>query len=1002
MKRALFSVLFIILFGSGGLKAQWVTIPDSAFAHYLRNVFPSCMNGVLLDTVCAETINNQGIFCEGSLIRNFEGVKYFKNISTLNMSGNELDSLPELPQNLKDLYCNNNKLVRLPELPKNLRVLLCSNNLLSNLPEIPTSLFILDCSYNRIIFLPKLGDVFQRLDVSNNPDLRCFPGIKTFTGHPFEFSIKNTSIMCLPRIGTIHPAVLSIDTMPVCDIFNPYGCEFYWNIKGEIYLDGNSDCIQQGDEPSLSPMKLNLYLSGILQQSAYFTGGVYSFDTDFGNYVVAIDTYQTSLTVTCPSGGSIPVNITTADSLKTDIDFGLKCKPGFDVGVKSIVGIIFRPAWDTKVNIHAGDMANAYGVYCASGVSGSVSVSITGPASYVSPAPGALTPTNVSGNTVTYNVTDFRNINFNKDFNIVVRTDTFAQQGQQICFNVSVSPASGDNNPANNSLTHCFLVVTSYDPNDKHVSPITGTDNGWLTYTINFQNTGTDTAIHVYIDDSLDTHLDESTFQLLAYSHPNVTQLLPGRIVKFNFPNIYLPDSNVNEPLSHGYVQYRIKAKDNLPGGTRIRNKAYIYFDFNDPVETNTTDNLFCITDSTHLTGIICAGGEGYLFNDTLRTNTGVYTAAFTGSDGCDSIVTLNLTLLQGFPVTMMTDSFCAGADYTFGDTVISHPGNYMQTFQSVEGCDSVVQLELSHYPVIPVTVKHDTICEGWSYLFYDSLLRMPGVYEKNLSAVTGCDSLIRLNLAMLPSKFIGSSLALCYGGSVLFNDTLRTSSGIYSRVYNAANGCDSVVTLNLFIRPEASHDLFVSICDVETYSFKGLNLNTGGVYIDTLRPGACDSLVVLHLTVDTNEVSIRQESADTLIATGLGTVQWINCTSGAVVPGNNSDTVFTTTQSGTYAAVFSYNNCSDTTECVTLIYTGLPTKEEAAIILFPNPTDGWLQFRVKGVVPETVRVYDLNGRKLLDRDFISPLDLHLLQSGSYYAEVQSGQRVWRLRFIRL
>jgi hypothetical protein len=52
-----------------------------------------------------------------------------------------------------------------------------------------------------------------------------------------------------------------------------------------------------------------------------------------------------------------------------------------------------------------------------------------------------------------------------------------------------------------------------------------------------------------------------------------------------------LPDSTSNEPLSHGSVTYKIKIKQNLPEGTQIKNTAYIYFDFNAPVITNTTLN---------------------------------------------------------------------------------------------------------------------------------------------------------------------------------------------------------------------------------------------------------------------------------------------------------------------------------------------------------------------------------------------------------------------------
>ena len=154
---------------------------------------------------------------------------------------------------------------------------------------------------------------------------------------------------------------------------------------------------------------------------------------------------------------------------------------------------------------------------------------------------------------------------------------------------------------SNNSLQHCFTVVNSYDPNNKIVFPEGNIDTAqhWLTYTINFQNTGTAAAQHVYILDSLDADFDESTFTLLSYSHYPLVQVV-GNIVRFNFPNINLPDSNTNEPKSHGYVQYRIRLMDGLPFGTTIENTAHIVFDFNQPFTTNTVVNELVNTTSIY------------------------------------------------------------------------------------------------------------------------------------------------------------------------------------------------------------------------------------------------------------------------------------------------------------------------------------------------------------------------------------------------------------------
>jgi uncharacterized repeat protein (TIGR01451 family) len=145
----------------------------------------------------------------------------------------------------------------------------------------------------------------------------------------------------------------------------------------------------------------------------------------------------------------------------------------------------------------------------------------------------------------------------------------------------------------------CVTVTNAYDPNDKQVFP-----TGWgaagnvepeteFTYKIRFQNTGTDTAFKVVLVDTLDAHLDISSLQIGVASHAYAFKVSgKGKpILTWTFKNILLPDSNTNEEKSHGFVNFSIRPKAGLALGTRLENYADIYFDFNDPVRTNTTVN---------------------------------------------------------------------------------------------------------------------------------------------------------------------------------------------------------------------------------------------------------------------------------------------------------------------------------------------------------------------------------------------------------------------------
>ncbi len=146
----------------------------------------------------------------------------------------------------------------------------------------------------------------------------------------------------------------------------------------------------------------------------------------------------------------------------------------------------------------------------------------------------------------------------------------------------------------------CQAIIDSYDPNDKQVSPIGTTDQHFtpttseLKYLIRFQNTGTDTAYTVVIIDTLSEHLDISTLQQGAASHVYGLHVRgKGRpILEWTFRNINLPDSTRNQLASNGFVSFSIKPKTGLAEKTLIENYADIYFDYNDPIRTNTTFNI--------------------------------------------------------------------------------------------------------------------------------------------------------------------------------------------------------------------------------------------------------------------------------------------------------------------------------------------------------------------------------------------------------------------------
>jgi uncharacterized repeat protein (TIGR01451 family) len=176
---------------------------------------------------------------------------------------------------------------------------------------------------------------------------------------------------------------------------------------------------------------------------------------------------------------------------------------------------------------------------------------------------------------------------------VITSTPSSLSLGAPLTF-IAHASLLNDSTPNNNADTLIARIVGSFDPNGKSVNrPDSVVSGKEMIYTVDFQNTGTYSARNVVVIDSISSELDMSTFKLISGSPtlPRVTSK-DGRRLIFDFDNINLPDSKTNEPLSHGQFVYSLFSKNKLPIGDVINNTAYIYFDFNLPIVTNTTVNI--------------------------------------------------------------------------------------------------------------------------------------------------------------------------------------------------------------------------------------------------------------------------------------------------------------------------------------------------------------------------------------------------------------------------
>ena len=269
------------------------------------------------------------------------------------------------------------------------------------------------------------------------------------------------------------------------------------------------------------------------------------------------------------------------------------------------------------------------------------------------------------------------------------------------------------------------------------------------------------------------------------------------------------------------------------------------YFETGEISFTQECENVYTEFDAT-----FC---EEYVWNGVEYTEPGDYIQTYTKADGCDSIVTLHLIedcpcedIFVDFEVTACDSYEWNGQTYTEG-------GTYTYTTTSVAGCDSIVTLHLS---ISPTLTAEETITACDSYEWNGQTYTQSGEYVYTTIAANGCDSIVTLHLTISPTLTAEETITAC--DFYEWNGQTYTQSGDYTYTTVAANGCDSIVTLHLTISQTLTAEETITACD--SYEWNGQTYTQSGDYTyTTVAANGCDSIVTLHLTINQSEVDTTE-----------------------------------------------------------------------------------------------------------------------------------------------
>ena len=244
----------------------------------------------------------------------------------------------------------------------------------------------------------------------------------------------------------------------------------------------------------------------------------------------------------------------------------------------------------------------------------------------------------------------------------------------------------------------------------------------------------------------------------------------------------------------------------------------------------------------------ICENDTYQFFDDDLQTP-GLYEQTLQTQYGCDSTIHLHLDNWPTYDINT-EDYICEGDTYPFYGQQLGTAGVYTHVLQSEHGCDSTIILNLGIWPTYETHVTAD-ISEGDTCLFYGQQLSAPGVYTHTLQSNHGCDSTIVLNLGVWPTYAIVVTENICEGETYSFFGQQLDTTGVYTQTYQSEHGFDSTYVLHLDVWPTYVTNVEATICEGDTYSFFGQQLSTPNVYTQVLQSGhGCDSTIILNLGV--------------------------------------------------------------------------------------------------------------------------------------------------------
>jgi choice-of-anchor B domain-containing protein len=332
----------------------------------------------------------------------------------------------------------------------------------------------------------------------------------------------------------------------------------------------------------------------------------------------------------------------------------------------------------------------------------------------------------------------------------------------------------------------CYLKGTVTDGITS--SPISNTSIEILSTTIN-ENTN---LIGFYQTASVNSGTFQVVFSDPGYTSDTLTVSLVNGVMTI-LDAVLFPPCNTFNIVTNNNVQ--ICSDSSYVVGNSIYNITGTYsdtltnyFGCDSVVNTNLIVNQpYSINNNE----TIC-DGQVLIVGSSQYSQSGIYTDILSSNSACDSTITTNLLVLPTSNF-IQTLSFCSGNSIIVGSNIYTQTGIYTDILTSVNGCDSTITTDLTVFVSSSISNYQD-ICNGETYWIGNSYYTTPGYYTDIFTSVNGCDSVVNTNLTVYPLLVINNNYTICEDDIVIVGNNTYSQEGDYTDTLQTIYGCDSVI----------------------------------------------------------------------------------------------------------------------------------------------------------------------------------------------------------------